>query len=63
MKVAYETRAQRMYNALSDEMKQKCKETYDCYDNKSPELWEDIVEFWYDRENAQPVGWFKWWED
>ena len=60
----YITEAQALYDSLSPEAKEGCHVMKHIIENDGREAeWESIVRFQYERDNAMPAAWFKYWDD
>ena len=59
----YVTEAQFKFNELSDELKKEAMETYNLLEEKTPEIYENVIDYYYQIQKSLPNGWFCWWED
>lgn len=62
MKINYETKTTFRFNCLSKELQEEAKKTYSIMEEKTAEVWENIVNYYYNIEMSPPLGWFNYWE-
>jgi len=54
-----------MYDSLCEETKEECRKTLETCKNLGEcrtDEWDHIVEYYYNRDNQKPEGFFNWWE-
>lgn len=54
-----------MFKSLCPETQNECRETLDMMKRMGecrPDEWDHIVNYYYDRDNAMPNGWFNYWD-
>ena len=58
-------RTKQMYDSLCEETKEECRKTLETCKNLGEcrtDEWDHIVEYYYNRDNQKPEGFFNWWE-
>lgn len=53
------------YNSLSAETKEECKNALVACKSIGvcrPDEWKHIVDYYYEKENEKPLGWFNWFD-